>query len=98
VQNPQGEQYAFDLGFTGYGTGVGCTDLDGDGVRDLVGFLADADGTGYTATAVVLDGPRARNSDVSTHVSDAGADAVERARSVTCGDLTLADDGVTTGP
>jgi hypothetical protein len=98
VQNPQGEQYAFDLGFTGYGTGVGCTDLDGDGVRDLVGFRADDDGTGYTATAVVLDGPRASNSDVGTSVSDAGPDEVATARSVTCGDLTLPDDGVTTAP
>ncbi|WP_029429486.1 hypothetical protein [Blastococcus sp. URHD0036] len=98
VQNPQGEQYAFDLGFTGYGTGVGCLDVDGDGVRDLAGLLVNGDGTGYTATAVVLDGPRASNSDVSMGVADAGAAAVEAARSITCGDLTMTDDGVTTGP
>ena len=98
VQDPQGEQYAFDLGFTGYGTGVGCLDVDGDGVRDLAGLQVDGDGTGYTATPVVLDGPRARNGEISQGVSDAGAEAVEAARSITCGDLTMADDGVTTGP
>jgi hypothetical protein len=35
---------------------------------------------------------------LTTRVSDAGAEAVEAARSITCGDLTRAGDGVTTGP
>ncbi|SDY05979.1 hypothetical protein SAMN05661080_02193 [Modestobacter sp. DSM 44400] len=30
VQNAQGQQYAFDLSFTGFGS-VACTDVDGDG-------------------------------------------------------------------
>ncbi|WP_073419126.1 hypothetical protein [Geodermatophilus nigrescens] len=94
VTDPEGAPYAFDLGFTGYGTGVGCVDVDGDGVRDLAGLDAADDGTGYTATAVRLDGPRASNTDVSITVSDAPPAQVEAARSVTCGDLSLLDDGV----
>jgi len=95
VQNAQGQQYAFDLGFTGYGTGVGCTDVDGDGVRDLAGLLAD--GSSVTSTAVSLDGPRASNG-TSRTTPAATAAQVDAAHQVTCGDLTLAEDGVTSGP
>ena len=95
VQDASGEQYAFDLGFTGYGTGVGCLDVDGDGVRDLAGLLAD--GTTVTQTAIDLAGPRAANG-TSRTVEDAPADQLELARSVSCGDLALAADGVSTGP
>ena len=91
VQNAQGEQYAFDLGFTGYGTGVGCVDVDGDGTRDLAGLLAE--GSTVTRTAIELDGPRATNGPSAT-TTDASPAQVELARQVTCGDLTLADDGV----
>ena len=93
VHDPQGDQYAFDLGFTGLGTGVGCVDVDGDGVHDLAGLQADTDGGGYTATQVVLDGPAARNG-ASTHVAATG----DEGHAITCGDLTMTDDGVTTGP
>jgi hypothetical protein len=95
VQNAQGQQYAFDLGFTGFGTGVGCADVDGDGTRDLVGLLAD--GTTITSTVVHLDGPRATNGASST-IADATTAQVDAARQVTCGDLTLAANGVTSGP
>jgi len=94
VQDAEGEQYTFDLGFTGFGTGVGCVDVDGDGTRDLAGLLVD--GSSITSTVVQLDGPRATNGAGAT-VRDASADQQELARSVTCGDLTLADDGVSTG-
>ena len=95
VQNPQGQQYTFDLGFTGHGTGVGCADVDGDGVRDLVGL--EADGVTVTSTIVALDGPNASNG-ASTTISDVTPALADAARSVGCGDLTLADDGVTSGP
>ena len=95
VQDAQGQQYSFDLGFTGYGTGVGCADVDGDGVRDLVGLQAD--GTSITSTAVELDGPHATNGP-STTTTDATAAQLDLAHQVTCGDLTLAADGVTSGP
>jgi len=95
VQNAQGQQYAFDLGFTGQGTGVGCADVDGDGVRDLVGLQAD--GGTVTSTVVQLDGPRATNG-TSRTAEGATAAQLEAAHQVTCGDLTLAADGVTSGP
>jgi hypothetical protein len=101
-QNEQGQQYAFDLGFTGFGTGVGCADADGDGVRDLVGLLLQPPGaTNAEAvvqqTIVVLDGPVARNG--ATTSSPAGDEARQQAaQSVTCGDRTLDADGVTSGP
>ena len=95
VTNEQGQQYAFDLGFTGFGTGVGCTDVDGDGTRDLAGLRAD--GTSVVSTAVELDGPRAANGPSST-VTAATPEQLELARQVSCGDLTLAADGVTSGP
>jgi hypothetical protein len=91
VQNVQGEQYAFDLGFTGYGTGVGCADIDGDGVRDLVGLKTD--GTSITSTAVDIDGDRATNG-TSRTIADAGPELTDLAHQVTCGDLTMARDGV----
>lgn len=94
-QNAQGEQYTFDLGFTGFGTGVGCADVDGDGTRDLVGLLAD--GTSVTSTVVDLDGPRATNGTSST-IADATAQQQDLAHQVTCGDLTLAADGVALAP
>jgi hypothetical protein len=102
VQNVQGQQYAFDLGFTGFGTGVGCADVDGDGVTDLLGLLLQPPGGQNSVavvqqTLVVLDGAVARNG--KTVTSPAGDEARQRAvQSVTCGDLTLAADGVTSGP
>jgi hypothetical protein len=101
-QNEQGQQYAFDLGFTGFGTGVGCADVDGDGVSDLLGLLLQPPGAQNAQpvvqqTIVVLDGPVARNG--ATVASPAGDQARQQAaQSVTCGALTLAADGVHSGP
>ena len=95
VENIQGRQYAFDLGFTGYGTGVGCVDVDGNGTRDLAGLLAN--GTTVTRTAVELNGPRATNGPSST-VADASQAQLDLAHQVTCGDLTLTGDGVSSNP
>ncbi|HEV7725855.1 MAG TPA: hypothetical protein VGO74_02900 [Modestobacter sp.] len=91
VRDDAGRQYSFDLGSTGFGTGVGCADVDGDGTRDLVGLLAD--GPSITHTIVELAGPTAANG-TSVTISDAGPGLLEEARQVTCGDLTLAADGV----
>ncbi|MBB3675965.1 hypothetical protein [Modestobacter versicolor] len=46
---------------------------------------------------VQLDGPRATNG-ASRTTEGATAAQVEAAHQVTCGDLTLAADGVTSGP
>jgi hypothetical protein len=100
VTNPQGDQYTFDLGgFTGYGTGVGCIDADGDGTRDLVGLLAesaDPSTTHITRTVIELDGARASNgpSDELTARSPQDDAEIESARTVSCGDLTLDANGV----
>jgi len=100
VTNPQGDPYTFDLGgFTGFGTGVGCVDLDRDGRRDLVGLLAesaDPPTTRIKRTIVKLDGDHASNgtSDELTAHSPADDAEIESARSVTCGDLTLDGNGV----
>jgi hypothetical protein len=99
-RNVQGQQYTFDLGFTGYGTGVGCVDANGDGTTDLVGlqYVAEPQGAGtIRRTVVTLDGPRARNGATDTVVVTS-AGMAEEARSVTCGDLTMTADGVSTGP
>ncbi|UNX54902.1 hypothetical protein MF406_00960 [Georgenia sp. TF02-10] len=92
TQNDQGEQYTFDRGFTGYGTGVGCVDL-GSGLQ-LVGLKAESDEAGerftVTRTAVELaDGGRtAANGPGEVVAEDAAADdpVVTSAQAVTCGE------------
>jgi hypothetical protein len=100
-QNVQGRPYAFDLGFTGYGTGVGCADADGNGSRDLLG-LKLVTGSGGTPTAIQrtiieLRGAQARNGARSTATSPSAAEA-KLATSITCGALTMAANGVTSEP
>jgi hypothetical protein len=99
-RNAQGRQYAFDLGFTGFGTGVGCVDADGDGTTDLVGlkYVPEKYGAGtIERTIVELHGAQARNG-ATDRVLVTRASEADEAQSVTCGDLTLAGDGVTSGP
>jgi len=99
-KNLQGKQYAFDLGFTGFGTGVGCVDADSDGTTDLVGLklTTEANGPGtITRTIVRLTGPNARNG-ASDTVPVTRASMADEARSITCGDVSMTEDGVTTGP
>lgn len=94
TQNPEGQQYTFDLGFTGFGTGVGCAPAkDGPRRWDLYGLLAHQVGDGswtVTGTRIDLDrsGRTARNGAGSDLVTgaDGKAAAVEAARTVTCGD------------
>jgi hypothetical protein len=100
-KNAQGRQYAFDLGFTGFGTGVGCADANGDGTPELLGLklVGDANGnpTSIQRTIITLKGPQARNGARSTVSSPAPAQ-VQAATAVTCGTLTLSANGVTSGP
>jgi len=101
VQNEQGQQYAFDLGFAGTGTGVACEDADGDGTRDLLGLLLQPapDATTEAAvqeTVVELHGDVARNG-ATTSVPAGDEVRQQMAQSVTCGDLDLDADGVTSG-
>ncbi|SFK37026.1 hypothetical protein [Geodermatophilus ruber] len=100
VQNAQGQQYTFDLGYSGYGTGVGCADADGDGTRDLLGLklVTDSGGspTSVERTIIALNGPHAANGARSIVPAPTAAEAA-RAGSITCGDLTMAADGVSSG-
>jgi hypothetical protein len=99
-KNLQGQQYAFDLGFTGFGTGVGCVDADGDGTTDLVGLKLNSEANGpgtITRTIIELHGANARNG-ASDTVPVTRASMADEARSITCGDLTMTANGVTSGP
>jgi hypothetical protein len=101
VNDEQGSQYAFDLGFAGTGTGVACEDADGDGTRDLLRLLLQPspDATSESTvqeTIVELAGDQARNGAATP--APAGDEVRQQmAQSVTCGDLDLDADGVTSG-
>ena len=92
VKNPQGAQYTFDLGFTGYGTGVDCV-RTGAGYT-LAGLLATPENSANVAytisrTKIVLSdfGRHAANGEksiVATHVTNTSA-AFQQAHSVSCG-------------
>jgi hypothetical protein len=99
VLNPEGEQYLFDLGFRGTGTGVGCADVDGDGRTELVGLLAgepDGDTVPWTRTVIELDGLDAHNgpSDSGTFTEPDDDAAIELLHTVSCGDRTITADGL----
>jgi hypothetical protein len=99
VTNPEGEQYLFDLGFRGTGTGVGCADVDGDGRMELVGLLAgepDGDTVPWTRTVIELDGLSARNgpSDSGSFTEPDDDAAIALLHTVSCGARTITADGL----
>jgi hypothetical protein len=89
--NVQGQQYTFDLGFTDYGTGVGCADL-GKGL-ELVGLNArpEEDGQSFQVarTPILLHDHGASATNGTTEVIAKNAapqdPVVTTAQSVTCG-------------
>ncbi|MFC8600565.1 hypothetical protein [Isoptericola sp. NPDC057191] len=98
TQNLAGDDYTFDKGFTGYGTGVGCTDVDG--VLHLAGLeAATDDGDSFTVTRTFVDlddgAATAANGEVTTVARDAGPDdpVVVTAQETSCGDLVAGKDG-----
>jgi hypothetical protein len=97
VQNVDGEQYTFDLqNLRGNGTGVGCVDLDEDGTRDLVGLLgvpSEGGSTVITRTIIELDGDQATNGESDGPTTSHDEAANESAMTISCGDLTIADNG-----
>jgi hypothetical protein len=90
--NIDGEQYSFDEGVTGFGSGVGCPEIKGQG-RRLVGYLAEpgGNGDGYIVTRTLIkfsrNGTLATNGAVQT--VDEGAPEsdpdVIRAKEIICG-------------
>jgi hypothetical protein len=98
VSGPGGTPYRFGLGDAGAGTGIGCVDADGDGRRDLVvlnAVLYDTEAV-IDRTVIELGGTRATLGATDTVSADLSTETrkVERAEQVTCGDVTLARDGV----
>jgi hypothetical protein len=90
AQNLQGQQYTFDLGFTGYGTGVRCVD-SGRGLQ-VAGMLAEQKAAGryavyQTRVALSENNTQARNAPRQTIAAAvaAGSALVRSARTVTCG-------------
>lgn len=96
VTNPEGQPYTFDRGFTGFGTGVGCIDANGDGVRDLVGLNVVRNAAGQpgtiTRTVVTLQGVSAANG--QTYTVPVTPEALASASTVSCGDATVDSAGV----
>lgn len=96
VLNVQGKTYAFDLGFGGVGTGVGCVDTP-EG-RRLVG-LDGGPGTEtvtWSSTVIELEGLRARNGTITRGTYHRPGDdaAIARLHEITCGDVTMQRDGI----
>ena len=101
VLNPQGDTYTFSLGFTDVGTGVGCVELSGH--MELVGLDVVAehgDQVDWSRTVIELDGLHAHNGQktTGTFTRPTDAAAIQLLHEVTCGELTMADDGITAGP
>ncbi len=97
VHNPQGKTYTFSLGFTDVGTGVGCIDTPKG--RRLAGLNrqsgSDKD-VKWSSTVVELDGLHARNGTVrmGTYRLPQDKAKAELLNAVTCGNLTMAGNGV----
>jgi hypothetical protein len=90
TRNKQNNQYVFDRGTLGNGTGVGCPVIGSTG-RHLVGYLAEENNTGYTVsrTAIVFSrgGRKATNGSTSVLGSSLpkNSSMVARAQNVGCG-------------
>ncbi|MEZ0362736.1 hypothetical protein ACAG26_03415 [Mycobacterium sp. pUA109] len=96
VVDDRGVPFVFDLeNVRGTGTGVGCVDL-GDG-RRLAGLQALPDGSRWTVrrTAIDLDGTTASIGRSDTVTADSAQDpVVTSAHTISCGDLSIDQDGV----
>lgn len=100
ARNAEGNPYYFDLGVVGTGTGVGCSQVASTQTRSLVGLKLIRDGAGnpqaVERTQVVIDGTQARNGARDTVPANGtqGSAAAASAGQISCGNLTMSDDGV----
>jgi len=97
VQNPQGQQYQFDL--TGQnGNGIGCADIGGTGQlvglksSEPAGAMSKDQAVTVQRTIITLNGTTAANGETE-NVRVSGT-AAETATDVTCHDRTLHTDGL----
>jgi len=103
ARNAQGSTYYFDLGAGVSGTGVGCSQVAGTQGRSLVGLKLIRDSSGnpqsVERTQIIIDGTQARNGthDTVPATGPQGAAAAASATQISCGDLTMAADGVHSG-
>ena len=98
AKNPQGQNYEFDLGFRGTGTGVGCSQVAGTSGRSLVGLNVHLDAAGQPEdvrrTQIIIDGTSARNGATDTVAAAGNPAAVQSGTQISCGELTMSRDGV----
>jgi hypothetical protein len=96
VKDSKGAPYVFGMGWSGIGTGMGCSTVTGR--TGLVGLDAkkQADGSwSITRTAVIQTGTTAANGPSDTVKAAEGSAALKSAQGiVSCGDVTMAEDGV----
>lgn len=103
AQNAQASTYYFDLGAGVGGTGVGCSQVAGTQGRTLVGLKLIRDSSGnpqsVERTQIIIDGVQARNGahDTVSASGTQGAAAAASATQISCGDLTMAANGVHSG-
>ncbi len=99
AKNPQAQNYEFDLGFRGTGTGVGCSQVAGTSGRSLVGLNVHLDAAGQPQdvrrTQIIIDGTSARNGATDTVAAAGNPAAVQSGTQISCGELTMSRDGVT---
>lgn len=91
----------FDLGYLGNGTGVVCTDADGDARRDLVGVNAVDNGDGaatVSRTVVEIEGSTARHGATDEITVELGPDGVvpREYRGVRCGEHSISQEMIPT--
>lgn len=101
VMNIHDKPYTFDLGFTGYGTGVGCSQIAGTPGRELVGLKLNTDSHGAPVsvdrTAVDIHNTTATNGpsdSINVKGRSKSDPAVTTASEVTCGARTLHTNGL----
>lgn len=96
AKNLQNQPYQFDLGFRGTGTGIGCSQVAGTDGRSLVGLNVklgpNAQPESVQRTQILITGTEARNG--ATDSVAGTPSAVATGSQITCGNLTMAQDGV----
>jgi len=100
VVDRKGKPYTFDLGFVGNGTGVGCASVDGKpSLLGLNALSTEGSKTPWTRTVIAVQGNVAHNGveQSGTFTEPQDHDAIGLLHTVSCGDRTISDDGVSVG-